>query len=80
MFLFCVVGFLDPSIDDPIFYTNLLPNPNSNGCCYVDLGLLIGTCSFGGLNITKEGCVSTFFIYIPIAYRPSYVYCCCCCK
>jgi hypothetical protein len=36
---------LNPSIDDPISCTNILPNPNSNGYPYVDLSLLIGTYS-----------------------------------
>jgi len=75
-----VVGFLDPSIDDPTSCTNLLPSPNSNGNPYANLGLVINTYSSDGLNITKEGYVSILSICSPIAYRPSYVYRCCCCK
>ncbi len=75
----CVVGFLDHSIDDPHSCANMFPNPNSNGCPSVDLGLLTSTCISSGLNIAKEGYVSTLFIYNPVACRPSYVYCCCCC-
>jgi hypothetical protein len=39
--------------------TNLLPSSNSNGNPFVNLGLLPGTCIYNGLNIAKEGCVST---------------------
>jgi hypothetical protein len=59
-----VIGFLDPFTYDPISYINLIPNPNSNGNPSGDHGLLNGTCSSGGLNITKEGCVSTLFICV----------------
>jgi len=75
-----VVGFLDPSTNDPISCTNMLPSPNSNGNPFVDLGLLIGTCTYNGLNTAKEGCVSILFVYNPIACRPSCVCCYCCCK
>ncbi len=78
-----VVGFLDPSIDDPISCTNLLPNPNSNGYPFADPCLLTGTCNSDGLNTTKGGCVSTLSICNPIACRFFYVYycyCCCYCK
>jgi hypothetical protein len=40
----------------------LLPNPNSNGCPLANLGLLIGTYNFGGLNTIKEGYVSTLVV------------------
>ncbi len=65
--------FLDPFIEDPIFYTNLLPSSNSNGNPSTYFGLLTGTCSFDGLNYAKEGFISTFYIYSLIAYRPSCV-------
>ncbi len=58
----------------------MLPNSNSNGNPFINYGLLIGICSFDGLNISKECCVSTPFVCSPIAYRPSCVYCCCCYK
>ncbi len=75
----CVVGFLDPFVNDPISCTNLFPNPNSNGCPSTNPGLLISTCSSSGLNTTKEGYVSTIFVYILVTYRP-YCVCCCCYK
>jgi hypothetical protein len=60
-----VVGFLDPSTDDPISCTNLLPNSNSNGNPSVNPSLLFGTCISNGLNIAKEGYVSTLSICSP---------------
>jgi hypothetical protein len=74
-----VVGFLDPSKDDPISCTNLFLSSNSNGNLSVDLGLLLTTCISDGLNIAKEGYVSTLSVCSPLAYRPSCVYYCCCC-
>jgi hypothetical protein len=65
-----VIGFLDPFTNDPLLCINLLPNPNSNGCPFIDHGLLIGTCSFCGLNIAKGGYVSTLFICNLVSYRP----------
>ncbi len=61
---------MDPSIEHPNSYTNLFPNPNSNGCPSINPSLLISTCSYGGLNIVKGVCVSILSIYNPIAYRP----------
>ncbi len=78
--LVCVIRFLDPFTDDPITCTNLLLSPNSNDYPFTDPSLLFGTCSFGGLNITKEGCVSILSIYSLVPYCPSYVFYCCCCK
>ncbi len=66
------MGFFYPSIDDPIFCTNLLLNPNSNGCPFIDPSLLIGTCNYSGANTTKEGCVSTLYVCNPIACIPFY--------
>jgi hypothetical protein len=40
----------------------MFPSPNSNGYSFIDLRILIGNYSFGGLNITKEGYVSTLSI------------------
>jgi hypothetical protein len=68
-----VVGFLDPYADDPIFYTNLLPNSNSNGNPFTDLGLLPSIYIFNGLNIVKEGCVSILSICSLVACKPSCV-------
>ncbi len=65
--------------NDPISFTNLLHSSNSNSNPFVDHGLLLGTYIFYGLNTSKEGCVSTFFVYSLVTCRPSYVYCCCCC-
>ncbi len=79
-----VIGFLDPSTKHPNSYTNIFPSPNSNGCPYVDPSLITNTCNYGGLNILKGVCVSTLFVYNPVAYRIFCVYCCycccCCCK
>jgi hypothetical protein len=69
-----IIGFLDPSIDDPISYTNLFAISNSNGNPSVDSGLLISTCSSNGLNISKKGCGSTPFICNLVACRPYCVY------
>jgi hypothetical protein len=77
--LIYVIGFLDPYVNDPISYTNLLPSPNSNGCPFTNLGLLTSTCSSCGLSTTKEGYVSTFSIRSLIACKP-YCVCCCYCK
>jgi len=73
-----VVGFLDPSTNDLISCTILLPNSNENP--FIDYGLLTSTYSFHGLNNSKEGYGSTPSIYNPIACRPSCVYYCYCCK
>ncbi len=70
---------LDPSINDPISSTNMFSILNSNGCPFANLGLLIGSCSSNGLNIVKEGCVSTLYVYNLVACIPFCVYCCCCC-
>jgi hypothetical protein len=78
--LICVVGFLDPFVDDPNSYTIFLPSSNSNGNPFVDFCLLGGACSYLGLNTSKVGCVATLSIYSLVACRPSYVYYCCCCK
>jgi hypothetical protein len=78
--LVCVVGFSNPFADDPISYTNVLPNPNFNGCPFVDPSILIGTCSSGGLNIAKASCVSTLSMCSPLVYKPSCVCCYWCCK
>jgi hypothetical protein len=79
--LVCVVGFWDPSAKDPNSYTNLFPNPNSNGCPFANFGLLAGTCNFGGLNTTTWVCVPTLFVYSLVTCRPPFVCCfCCCCK
>ncbi len=55
-------------------------SPYSNGNPFIDLGLLIGTCSFNGLNIVKEGYVSIFFVYSHVACRFSCICCYRCCK
>jgi len=34
-----VIGFLDPSTNDPVSYTNMLLSPSSNGCPSTNLGL-----------------------------------------
>ncbi len=73
------VGFSEPFANDRISCTNLLPNSNSNGNSFAYLSLLPSTYISNGLNIAKEGCVFTFSICNPVAYRPSYVYCCCYC-
>ncbi len=73
-----VVGFLDPSTNDPICYTNLFPSSNLNGGPFVDPSLLIGTCSPSGLNTIKGGCVSIVSVYSLVAYKPPCVYCYCC--
>jgi hypothetical protein len=73
-----VVGFWDPYVEGPSSCTNILPNPKSNVCPSIDLGLLISTCNFGGLNITKGGCVSILFVCSPLACKPFCVCCCCC--
>jgi hypothetical protein len=82
--LIYVIGSLDPSTDDPISYTNLFAISNSNGNPFANAGLLTSTCSFDGLNTSKEGCGSTSFVCSSVACRPSCVcYCCyckCCCK
>jgi hypothetical protein len=82
--LVCVIRFLDLFMDDPISYTILLPNSNSTGNPFANFNLITDTYSFDGLNTSKEGYVSTFFVYNLIACKPSYVYCCyyykCCCK
>jgi hypothetical protein len=72
--LVCVVGFLDPFVDNTISCTNLLPSSNSNGNPFANYGLLIGTCSSDGLNSTKEGFVSTLSVCSLVACRPSCVY------
>jgi hypothetical protein len=77
--LVCVLGFLDPFVNDPNSYTILFPSSNSNGSP-IDSNLLGGTCNFVGLNTSKVGCVATFFVYSSIACRPSCVYYCCYCK
>jgi hypothetical protein len=74
------IGFLDPFANDPISYTNFLLSPNSNGCPFTNLGLVTSTCSFGGLNITKEGYVSILSICSLVACKSSCVCCCWCCK
>jgi hypothetical protein len=74
--LIYVIGFWDPYANDPISYTNFLPSPNSNSCPFINLGLIIGTCSSGGLNTTKKGYVSTLSIYSLVACKP---FCVCCC-
>ncbi len=73
-----VIKFLDPFVNDPIFCTNMFPSSNSNGNPFAYLSLLIRTCSFDGLNSTKEGFVSTFSICNLIAFIPSCVYYYCC--
>ncbi len=72
--LVCVIGFLDPSINDPSSRTILLPNSNSNWNPFIDFGLLGGTCSSAGLNSSKAGHVTTFSFCSLIACRPSCVY------
>jgi hypothetical protein len=47
---------LDLFLNDPISYTNLLPNSNSNGNPFAHLGLVTNTCSSNGLNSTKKFC------------------------
>jgi hypothetical protein len=56
----------------------MFPSSNSNGNFFVDLGLLISTCSSNDLNTSKEGRGSNPSICNPIAYRPFCVcyYCC----
>jgi hypothetical protein len=54
----------------------LSSNPNGNP--FANLGLLIGTYSFNGLNSKNKGFVFTLSVYNPIAYRLSCVYKCCC--
>jgi hypothetical protein len=56
---------LVPFADDPISYTIIFPNSNSNGNRSIDCGLLTFICSSDGLNISEEGYVSTP-IYNPI--------------
>jgi len=67
--LVCVVGFLDPSLEDPNSYIILFPSPNSNGCPFADLGLLVGTCISSGLNIAKGGSIPVISFYNSLAYR-----------
>jgi hypothetical protein len=76
--LVCVIRFLDLSTKDPSSYTNLLPNPNSNGCPYANLSLLAGTYSSSGFNTIKGVCVSILSVNSLVACRPPYVYYCCC--
>jgi hypothetical protein len=76
--LICVVGFLDPSANDPICYINIFPNSNLNGCPSANPSLLAGICSSCGLNIIKGGCVSNLFVYSLVACRPLCVYYYCC--
>ncbi len=76
--LICVIGFLNPFAKDPSLCTNILPSPNSNVYPSENPFLLIGTYNFGGMNITKGGCVSILIICSPLAYRPCV--CCWCCK
>jgi len=74
--LIYVIGFPDPSIDDPSSCTILLPNSNSNGNPFADFGLLGGTCSYAGLNSSKVSCVTILSVYNSVAYKPFHVYCC----
>jgi hypothetical protein len=48
--LICVIVFLDSFVDDPISCTNMFFSPYSNGCPFVDHGLLIDNSSSSGLN------------------------------
>jgi len=75
-----VIGFLDPSIDDPIPCTNLFPSSISNENPFVDHDLLTNTCNFDGLNFAKESFISILFVCNLVTCRPSYVYYCCHCK
>jgi hypothetical protein len=73
-----VIRYSDPSTNVAISYINLLPNSNSNGNPFTNLGILTDTYIFNGPTTTKEGYISTLFICNLIC-RPSYV-CCCWCK
>jgi hypothetical protein len=77
---FCVIGFLNPSTDDPNSCIIIFPNSNSNGNPFVDSGLLSGAYNFTHLNTAKASCVTTFSIYNSVAYRPSCLYYCWYCK
>jgi hypothetical protein len=46
---------LDPSTNDPISCTNLLPSSNSNGIPSIHPHLLLGTYISNGLNTIKKG-------------------------
>jgi len=73
------VGFLDPSLKDPNFCTILLPSPNSNGCPFANLSLLVGTYISGGLNTTKGSSIPILSFCNSLTCGPPCVYCCCFC-
>jgi hypothetical protein len=77
--LICVIGFLDPYVEDPNSCTNLFPNPNSNVCPFVDPNILTSIYNSSDLNITKGGCVSILSVCNPLASKPFCVCCCCYC-
>jgi hypothetical protein len=72
-----VVGFLDPSFEDPNSCTILFPSPNSNGCPSIDLGLLDCTYIFSGLNTAKGGSIPILSLCNSLACGPPCVCCCC---
>jgi hypothetical protein len=73
-----VVGFLNPSTKDPSSCTNLLPNPKSNDCSFIESSLLTSTYNSCGLNIVTRVCVPILSICILVGYRLACVYYCCC--